>query len=162
MRTGVIKIIQSFVKTIYDNIGKNEPKVKKYMDYIKTNYGAKILTTSWFFTFEKGRGKRKSTQRSQPDETISGQKLSAFEARLYRWMEKRGKLTAKTPKGKINQAKSLRYFINKRGTRLYRSGGKKTVYSNEINEKALNELNEQIGDEAVKIVTEIVDELKNI
>ncbi len=159
MRTGVIKIIQTFVKTIYDNIGKNEPKVKKYMDYIKTNYGAKILTTSWFFTFEKGRGARK-TNNTEPakDKRFS----SAFEERLYEWMRKRGKFKSKTVKGQINEAKSLRYFINKRGTRLYRSGGKKTVYSNEINEKALNELNEQIGDEAVKIVTEIVDELKKI
>ena len=146
----VLAKIRGTVNGWAKQIKQNNPKTKKYIDYADTPAGGQILSTSWFPVFEKGRGKRKSNTRSAPDETINGVSLSAFEARLYKWMQRTTGFKKKTPKGKANEAKGLRYLINKKGNKLYRQGGRKDVYSNVITDKAIKQLLSEVGDIAIK------------
>jgi hypothetical protein len=83
---------------------------------VRTN-GAGILAPYWLAVLQQGRGPRTST------------KDSGLWKRIYAWMERHSMFRATTAKGKVNEAKSLTWFINKYGNEQFRNKAYIDVYN---------------------------------
>lgn len=143
--------IHEFVKNIERDIVRNNRKTKNYMDYEADDKGARIKVPFWFPTFETGRGKRKSTT---PTPATDKRFKTGFSQRLYEWMKRNSKFKTFTERGKINEAEGLRWWINKHGTKLFRKGGRKDIFSNVITDKRMKQLTDKLG-------SIIIDDIKS-
>ena len=72
-----------------------------------TNCG--VLVPYWIAVFQKGRGPRK------------GNKDFGLWKIIYKWMEKHSMFKSAKPEGKISEAKSMTWYINKYGNQHFRS-----------------------------------------
>lgn len=143
-----------------DEIGKKKPGTKKHMVVRNKPDGAVIYVPEWFPVFEHGRGPRKNSTLSTPAPPAPFK--SAFEYNLYRWMRTRGMLKG-TPTQQANQAKGLRYLINKKGNKLYQqtnNGSNPIDVYTTIIEKTVKELTQTIASVQVKAISEIIKSLK--
>ena len=155
-----IKYIQQAVQKAADDIGKKKPATKKYMVVRNKPDGAVIYVPEWFPVFEHGRGKRKSTQWSEPQPPAPFK--GAFEYNLYRWMRQRGMLKG-TPKQQANQAKGLRYLINKKGNKLYKqtnNGANPIDIYTTIIDDMVKDVTSNIASLQVKAISDIIKTLK--
>lgn len=80
---------------------------------------AAVMVPYWFPIVEHGRGPRKSGVSSD------------LWVKIYRWMEARNMFKSTTNKGKINEALSLTWYINKYGTKQFRERIYKDIYTSE-------------------------------
>lgn len=80
---------------------------------------ATVMVPYWFPIVEHGRGPRKSGVGSD------------LWVKIYRWMEARNMFKSTTNKGKINEALSLTWYINKYGTKQFREHIYKDIYTSE-------------------------------
>lgn len=80
---------------------------------------ATVMVPYWFPIVEHGRGPRKSGVSSD------------LWVKIYRWMEARNMFKSTTSKGKINEAQSLTWYINKYGTKQFRERIYKDIYTSE-------------------------------
>jgi hypothetical protein len=71
--------------------------------------GAGVLAPYWLFVLQTGRPPR----RSKID--------SGLWKRIYVWMDRNGMFRSRTERGRINEAKSMTWYINKYGTEHFRS-----------------------------------------
>jgi len=105
--------------------------------------GAGILVPYWIPVVQKGRGPRRNT------------KDHGLWQKIYRWMAARGMFKSKTEKGRINEAKSLTWYINKYGNKHFRSGVFIDIYKTE-RERTIEEINEKFSDEISRITMEVI------
>ena len=139
----MLKAIEQILNEYTDTIRKAMPaSVAKLIEVEIRNNGAGVLAPFWLPVLERGRAPRKNS---------TDHKLYT---KIYDWMAKRNMFKSKTEKGRINEAKSLTWFINKYGTKMYRDGVFKDVYSRET-EKAIEKIDKAIQLEAYKITREI-------
>jgi hypothetical protein len=103
--------------TFYGN--RIPASIMKMFTIEQTDRSAGILVPYWIPVLEHGRGKRKSN------------KDSGLVNRIYAWMEKRGMFTAGTPAGKLREAKAMTWYINKYGTKHFRSQIYIDIYNSE-------------------------------
>ena len=139
----MLKQVEQILNEYTDIIRKAMPaSVAKLIEVeIRVN-GAGVLAPFWLPVLERGRSPRKNS---------TDHKLYT---KIYDWMAKRNMFKSKTEKGRINEAKSLTWFINKYGTKMYRDGVFKDIYSRET-EKAIEKIDKAIQLEAYKITREI-------
>lgn len=114
---------------------------------------ATIYAPYWVDALQRGRGARKSNKTTWSN--LNGYEMSALQLALYRWMEKHNSFRSSTEKGKINDAKSLAFYINKYGTKQYREGKYIDIYDTII-KQAAEQLYEDVGREAVRITSNAV------
>ena len=139
----MLKQVEQILNEYTDIIRKAMPQsVAKLIDVEIRDNGAGVLAPFWLPVLERGRAPRKNS---------ADHKLYT---KIYDWMAKRNMFKSKTEKGRINEAKSLTWFINKYGTKMYRDGVFKDVYSRET-EKAIEKIDKAIQLEAYKITREI-------
>jgi len=105
--------------------------------------GAGVLAPYWLSVTEKGRGPRKSNVDS------------GLVRRIYAWMEKNNMFDSTSPKGKMNEAKSMTWYINKYGNKQFRDGVFVDVY-NTARESAIKDIMEEYGALTVTITKEIL------
>ena len=139
----MLKSIEQILNEYTDTIRKAMPQsVAKLIEVEIRDNGAGVLAPFWLPDLERGRAPRKNS---------ADHKLYT---KIYDWMAKRNMFKSKTEKGRINEAKSLTWFINKYGTKMYRDGVFKDVYSRET-EKTIENIDKAIQLEAYKITREI-------
>ncbi len=97
----------------------------------------------WLGVLERGRGPRKSTQDS------------GLWKKIYKWMESRGMFRSETPKGKINEAKRLTWYINKYGNKHFRSKTFVDIYKSE-REKCIKKIEEKFSLEISRITMDVL------
>ena len=71
--------------------------------------GAGVVAPFWLSVLQKGRGPRKNEKDHQ------------LWKKIYAWMDKRGMFKSKSAQGKISEAKSLTWYINKHGNEQFRN-----------------------------------------
>ena len=113
----------------------------------------RVLVPFWWSVMQKGRGPRRSNSTEWTN--IGGRDVSKFQRAIYEWMGKHGRFTAKTDKGKINEAKSVAWYINKHGNRHYRDGKYIDIYDTLVT-KTVDEAVRQVGNEAYRITSQLV------
>lgn len=139
----MLKQVEQILNEYTDTIRKAMPaSVAKLIEVEIRDNGAGVLAPFWLPVLERGRAPRKNS---------TDYKLYT---KIYDWMAKRNMFKSKTEKGRINEAKSLTWFINKYGTKMYRDGVFKDVYSRET-DKAIENIDKAIQLEAYKITREI-------
>ena len=139
----MLKQVEQILNEYTDTIRKAMPQsVAKLIEVEIRNNGAGVLAPFWLPVLERGRAPRKNS---------ADHKLYT---KIYDWMAKRNMFKSSTEKGRINEAKSLTWFINKYGTKMYRDGVFKDIYSRET-EKAIEKIDKAIQLEAYKITREI-------
>lgn len=105
--------------------------------------GGGVLVPYWLSVLQEGRGPRKST------------KDSGLWRRIYKWMEKRNMFKSGTPQGKINEAKSMTWYINKYGNEQYRKRVFVDIYKTE-REKTIQEIDRKFSLLIGKITKQVV------
>jgi hypothetical protein len=85
----------------------------------ETDKNIGILVPFWISVLQKGRGPRKSNVDSGLVKII------------YKWMEKHNMFRSSTPKGKMNEARSITWYINKYGNKQFRSKTFIDIYDSE-------------------------------
>lgn len=139
----MLKQVEQILNEYTDTIRKSMPaSVAKLIEVEIRDNGAGVLAPFWLPVLERGRSPRKNS---------TDHKLYT---KIYDWMAKRNMFKSKTEKGRINEAKSLTWFINKYGTKMYRDGVFKDVYSRET-EKAIEKIDKAIQLELYTITREI-------
>lgn len=99
--------------------------IMKMFEIIEAEFNAGILVPFWIPVLQKGRGPRKSN------------KDGGLWKKIYKWMEKRAMFKSKTAKGKINEARSLTWYINKYGNQHFRSKVFIDIYDSERDRKSV-------------------------
>ena len=102
-----------------------------------------ILVPYWLGVLERGRGPRKSN-------TDSG-----LYKKIYRWMEKHNMFKSKTLQGKLNEAKSMTWYINKYGNQQFRSKTFVDVYTT-VRKETIEKINKKFGEAIGKITMEVI------
>ena len=105
--------------------------------------GGGILVPYWMGVLERGRGPRKGTR----DHGLW--KI------LYDWMQKKNMFRSITVKGKINEAKSLTWYINKYGNKHFRSKTFVDVYATE-RKKIIEKINKKYSLFIGKITMDVI------
>lgn len=102
-----------------------------------------ILVPFWLSVLQKGRGPRKSNV----DHNLW--------KKIYRWMEKRNMFRSDTAKGKISEAKSVTWYINKYGNKHFRSKTFIDIYEQE-RKKTIEKIEKKFGTQISKITMDIL------
>jgi len=102
-----------------------------------------ILVPYWLPVLQKGRGPRKNTKDYQ------------LWKRIYAWMDKNSMFTSQTMKGKLSEAKSMTWYINKYGNKHFRSGTFVDVYQTE-RQNTIDELNRETFAEINRITMDAI------
>jgi hypothetical protein len=102
-----------------------------------------ILVPYWLGVLEHGRGPRKSN------------KSSDLYKKIYRWMEKRNMFKSKTPEGKLSEAKSMTWYINKYGNQQFRNKTFVDVYTT-VRKQTIEKINKKFEGVIGKITMEVI------
>ena len=105
--------------------------------------GAGILAPFWLSVLERGRGPRKST------------KSSDLWRRIYAWMDKNNLFTAKTERGRENEAKRVTWYMNKHGNQHFRDKQFIDVYT-AARKKCIADVEKKYTEFAFKITSDIL------
>ena len=127
--------------TFYGN--RIPASIMKMFTIEQTDRSAGILVPYWIPVLEHGRGKRKSN------------KDSGLVNRIYDWMERRGMFEASTKEGKLREAKAMTWFINKYGTKHFRSQIFIDVYTTE-RARTISRINAKFVLSLGKITTNVI------
>ena len=122
---------------------------------VQGNSGSgRVLVPFWWSTLQHGRGKRETTKTEWRN--FKGYKMSTMQRAIYRWMQKNGRFTAQSDAGRINEAKSVTWYINKHGNKHFQERRYIDIYDTLVNE-TVNDMTAKVGQQAVKIASELVD-----
>ena len=103
---------------------------------------AGILVPFWLGVLQRGRGPRKSTTDHH------------LYKKIYKWMEKRGMFKSSTPEGKLREAKSMTYYINKYGNAQFRNKTFIDIYES-VRKKTIENIEKKFSDQISKITMEV-------
>jgi hypothetical protein len=109
----------------------------------ETDLNAGIIVPYWLSVLEHGRGARKSN------------KDSGLSKRIYNWMAKHNMFKSETAKGKLNEAKSMTWYINKYGNKQFRNKTFVDIYTTE-RKKTIKKIEEKFSKEISKITTDVL------
>jgi hypothetical protein len=123
--------------------GKIPASIMRMFEIIETDVSAGVLVPFWLPVVQQGRGPRKSNKDSGLWKTI------------YAWMQRKNLFRSGTPKGRVNEAKSLTWYINKFGNKHFRSKQFIDVYKTE-REKTIEKINKKYGFAISKITMDIL------
>lgn len=133
-------VIDDYVKAIGDKL----PRSLAVLIHTETeNDGFQVMVPYWFPIVEYGRGPRKSTEDS------------GLVERIYRWMAARNMFKSDTPKGKMNEARQLTWYINHYGTSQFRRKIYKDIYETET-ETVKRLIAEKFRDRLVEVARGLV------
>lgn len=150
MTVSLIQILtgygQSVVNDIRGNLsssGSNATgKTSTSVQYSVSEDGTKttlfVYGRPFIFTVETGRGPRKSTRSYN------------LASNILEWLETTGKVSGLSQIQKESKAKSLTWFINKFGTKLYRQGGRKDIISNVVTPTLFDKITDDVMDQLAK------------
>jgi hypothetical protein len=113
----------------------------------------RVIVPYWFSVVQNGRGPRKATQTQWT--TFQGVQMSAFQLAIYNWMEKYSRFESATPKGKINEAKGVAWYINKYGDKHFRAGAYIDIYDTLI-KQLVKDIEKEISSVALTITSQYV------
>lgn len=115
LKKELTKLKQQIVANLKRQGTDISPKTEAKINIVVTTFSGAIYVPFWFPVFEKGRGPRKSTQNYELWKIIKA------------WGIKKGIIQAGP--GADAKAKSLTWWINKHGTKLYRTKGYRDIYN---------------------------------
>lgn len=116
-----------------------------------TANGGKLLGANYVYVLEQGRGETKKNG--------SG----AVRRNIKEWIVAKGVFDYLGEKELDSLAWAISKTIHKIGTKLFREGGRKDIYSNVITESAINELVNKIAAViTVDVSSEIIKQLKRL
>jgi hypothetical protein len=102
-----------------------------------------ILVPYWLGVLERGRGPRKSNVET------------GLYKKIYRWMEKHNLFKSDTTKGRLREAKSVTWYINKYGNKQFRSKTYVDIY-NTVRKETIEKIDKKFGDVISKITMDIL------
>ena len=129
-------------KNMYSG-NKIPDSVMRLFEIEETEHNIGILVPYWISVLQRGRGPRRST------------KDSGLSKIIYRWMEKHNMFRSATPRGKMNEAKSLTWYINKYGNKHFRSGRFIDIYETARQvavDKIMNRFSLEIGEITKQVI----------
>lgn len=136
----ITKILEDYAADIKAAMPKS---VAELIEVEIRSNGAGVLAPFWLPVLEKGRAPRKNNTDSK------------LYHKIYEWMDKRHMFKSRTSIGKINEAKSLTWFINKYGTKMYRDGKIKDVYTKKTKE-VISKIEKEYSDYIGKVTSELL------
>lgn len=146
-RPNLQPILEKFVATIATRTmysGAAIPQsVLKMIQVEMRQSGGGVTAPYWLGVLEHGRGKRRST-------TDSG-----LVKKIYKWMAKRNMFKSKTAAGKMSEAKSMTWYINKYGNQQFRNKAFVDIYTR-AREQAIIEINKEYDIVLHKITMDIL------
>jgi len=104
---------------------------------------AGITVPFWISVLERGRGPRKSN------------KDHGLWKIIFRWMEKHNMFKAKSASGRVNEAKSMTWYINKYGNKHFRSKTFIDIYHTE-RDKTVEKVFDKFDDFINKVTMEAI------
>jgi hypothetical protein len=102
-----------------------------------------ILVPYWLGVLERGRGPRRNTKDHE------------LYKKIYRWMEKRNMFKSTDAKGKLREAKSLTWYINKYGNQQFRNKVFVDVYQT-VRKEIIEKINKKFSDKISQITMEVI------
>ena len=143
LREALDDVGNDIVKTLRNNLskaGKNATgKTSKSLRHEVTDEDGVIALTVYgrpfFNAVETGRGPRKSTTQGK------------FKEAMLEWMQARGIGSALDQKGKEALARFFTWRINKLGDKLFRSGGRKDIFTPVTTDQAVDKIKKVITDQ---------------
>jgi hypothetical protein len=109
----------------------------------ETDLNAGITVPYWLSVLEHGRGARKSSSDH------------GLYKKIYNWMARRGMFRSKTERGKLNEAKSMTWYINKYGNKQFRNKTFVDIYTTE-RKKTIAKIEEKFSKEINKITMDVL------
>jgi hypothetical protein len=154
----LVEDIFSKGKTIHGN--KLSSKIKDMVVVEGNKNSARVLVPYWFSVTQYGRGKRKTNNTEWTDTGLVNRKgeavlISTFQLALYEWMKKYNRFQSRTPLGKVNDAKSLAYYINANGNYHHRQKVYIDIYDT-LTIKLVEDLTKEVGRIALRITSELI------
>ena len=129
-------------KNMYSGNKISDSIMKMFEVEIK-ELNAGILVPFWLGVLQRGRGPRKSNQDHK------------LYLKIYQWMQKRGMFRSMTPEGKIREAKSMTWYINKYGNQQFRNKTFIDIYES-VRKKTIENIEKKFGDTINKITYNIL------
>ena len=137
-----VKIIQSNMQRAGQNAtGETSAAITSEM---VGDERVQVTAPEYIYVLEDGRGPRKSSQTSD------------FNSKLEKWVIKRG-IHLSMNKTVEQTTRSLQYLINKRGTKLYREGGRKDIITPIFAEERFEKLTKDIAEVQFNKTIKIID-----
>jgi hypothetical protein len=102
-----------------------------------------ILVPYWIAVIEKGRGPRKSNVDS------------GLWKKIYRWMEKHNMFKSGTNEGKVREAKSVTWYINKYGNQHFRNKTFVDIYTS-VRKQTIEKIDKKFGQHINKITMQVL------
>jgi hypothetical protein len=102
-----------------------------------------ILVPYWLGVLEKGRGPRKSNVDS------------GLWKKIYGWMGKHNLFKSGTAKGKVREAKSMTWYINKYGNQQFRNKTYVDIYTS-VRAQTIANINKKFSSQISKITMQIL------
>lgn len=102
-----------------------------------------ILVPFWISVLQVGRGPR----RSNVDHGLA--------KKIFNWMLKRNMFRSQTPEGRLSEARSMTWYINKHGNKHFRSKVFKDIYRTE-RENTIKKIDQKFSVYVSKITMEVI------
>jgi hypothetical protein len=102
-----------------------------------------ILVPYWLSVVEHGRGPRKSTVDTK------------LWKKIYAWMEKHNMFKSRTNEGKVREAKSVTWYINKYGNKHFRSKVFVDIYTS-VRKQTIEKIDKKFSQHISKITMEVL------
>jgi hypothetical protein len=122
---------------------KISESIMRQFEIEETDLNCGILVPFWLPVTQKGRGPRKSN------------KDYGLWKIIYRWMERKNMFKSGTPKGKINEAKFVTWYINKYGNQQFRNKVFIDIYETE-RKKTIEKIDKKFSQAISKITMEVI------
>ena len=147
----MIPDIKPELKEMIDKIGRRSmysgskipESILRLFEIVETETNAGVLVPYWIPVLQKGRGPRKST------------KDSKLHLKIYHWMQKNNMFVSKTEAGKMSEAKSLTWYINKYGNKHFRDGRFVDIYKT-AREETIKIIDTKFGYQIDKITMDVL------
>jgi hypothetical protein len=114
-----------------------------------------ILVPYWLSVVEHGRGPRKSSTPANVDSSANFYFGKGLWKVIFTWMQKHSMFKSHTQRGKIAEAKQLTWYINKYGTKQFRSKAFVDVYTS-VRVQTIEKINKKFSQHIGKITSEIL------
>jgi hypothetical protein len=121
--TGLSKLKRDIIRNMEQSGQSATGTTAKALEHSVSRFHGMLEGAPWTFTLEKGRGSAKRN---------TGQKAE-FVENLKRWIAAKG-IPVSSQEDLERLANFFRWYINKFGTKLFREGGRKDIFTPAINE----------------------------
>jgi hypothetical protein len=109
----------------------------------ETDRNCGVLVPFWISVTQKGRGPRRSSTNYN------------LWKRMFRWMEKNNMFKSATTEGRISEAKSVTWYINKYGNKQFRNKVFIDIYETE-RKKTIEKIDKKFSQAISKITMDVI------